>query len=759
MKLNYSFQNISSIISDSDKTSDAIIQSISFDTRKIIEGKSTLFVALPGVFKDGHSFLNEAYQKGVKCFLVSQKGATSHLKNAEEIVVPNTLEALEQFAQYHREKFSCAVVAITGSNGKTTVKEWLAELLSPTFTVSKSPKSYNSRLGIALSLLEITDKTQVAIIEAGVDEMDLKRSLIQPTHGILTSFGSAHRELFNSKESHFKEKIALFSDLEEFNYCLSEDQVNEFSDLIQNGNRIDPNELSDFLIEFSGKDNVSQQNVSLAITMALQLGVSKELIQKRLSQLTSLALRMESYDGKNGNVILNDTYNLDFDSLKHSLEYQQQNYPHLDRVAVIGVDKTDHETIDTIKNIINSFSPIEVLIKSPGETIQADFKNTCILIKGTRKSKMEKFASSLKKYNHQSYLEINLKSIRHNINYYKSLIKKETKLLCMVKASSYGSDAKTMGRFLENMGVDYLGVAYPNEGIELRSKGIKTPILVMNCEEQLFAECIKHNLEPAIYSLNQLDAFIKTLINYSIVSYSIHVKLETGMNRLGFSENEISSLIRTLKSQPEVKVASIYSHLAESNVLNSEYTKEQIYLFSSLCKEIADALPYSFLKHILNTEGISNYPESQMDMVRLGIGMYGVNENVKLRPAIALYSSISQIKEIKKGESVGYGQAFKSTDDMRVAIAPIGYADGIRRSLGNNCGGVYVDNQYCSIIGNICMDMIMIDVSSIDCSEGDKVEIIGENQSVQDLAKKMGTITYEVLTSFSSRLHRIYADQ
>ena len=648
MKLDYSYQQISLLLSATESDSDALIQTISFDSRKIINASSTLFIALTGVFKDGHSFIDAAYKKGVRHFLVSRKGVTAHLKGANEIIVPNTIQALEQLAKHHRERFSCPIVAITGSNGKTTVKEWLFELLSSTFKVTKSPKSYNSRLGIALSLLELSEQTEIGIIEAGVDEMVQKKNLIQPTHGILTSFGVAHRELFLSEEAHFKEKISLFEDLEHFHYILTEEQKIEFSRFIDKGKSVTPSQFSLLLKEFPSKDKIGIQNASLAIAMAIQLGLSKKTISKNIFNLSPLALRLESYDGINGNIILNDTYNLDIDSLRNSLEYQQLNYPHLKKVVVIGLDQNDVNKIVEIEKVTSAFSPIEVFIKTPGKEISVTFENTCILVKGTRKAKMEQYASSLKKYNHQSFLEINLKSIRHNINYYKSLIKKETKLLCMVKASSYGSDAKTMGRFLENTGVDYLGVAYPNEGVELRLKGIELPILVMNCEEQLFSECIENNLEPAIYSLSQLDSFIKTLINHSLISYPIHIKLETGMNRLGFSENDIPTLIATLKSQPEVNVRTIYSHLVESDVSDSNFTHEQIDRFKKISNLITNELPYPILRHILNTEGISNYNDAQMDMVRLGIGMYGVNENNLLRPAIGLYSSISQIKRVKK---------------------------------------------------------------------------------------------------------------
>jgi alanine racemase len=372
---------------------------------------------------------------------------------------------------------------------------------------------------------------------------------------------------------------------------------------------------------------------------------------------------------------------------------------------------------------------------------------------------MEIVAREFKRNNHQTYLEIDLKSIRHNISYYKTLIHPSTKLLCMVKASSYGSDAKTMGKFLEGMGVDYFGVAYADEGVELREKGIRTPILVMNCEEQSFSQCIDFDLEPAIYSLRQLDSFVKELINRSKVNYPIHVKLETGMNRLGFNENAIPGLVDLIKGQPEIIVKSVYSHLAQADIQESDFTTLQVSEFDRLSNLIEDKLSYSFSRHLLNSEGIQNYPKAQYDMVRLGIGMYGVSDNKNLRHAISWISSVSQIKKVRKNSSVGYGRSFIAPKDITVAIIPVGYADGLRRSLGNGKGGVYIGGSYCKIIGNVCMDMIMVDVSEASAKEGDLVEIIGKQQSMQDFAQNSSTIQYEIMTGFSKRVHRVYTDQ
>jgi len=752
LKLNYSFGEIAQIIAQESISGQEIIQSISFDTRRIINGEHTLFFTLNGVFRNGKSFIDDAYSKGVRHFVVAQKGSVSHLKDAKEIVVKNTLSALEKLAKHHRSLFNGPVVAITGSNGKTTVKEWLATLLSGEYTVARSPKSYNSRLGVALSLLEINNQTDIALIEVGIGEkgtLQDKREIIQPTHGILTSFGNAHRELFTTIEEHFIEKITLFENLPSFLFPekLSSEKLKH-----EHGEQVPI--LTSFISNFELKnDAISTQNLSLTIRMAQLLGISDTVVKERIKLLSPLAQRMEIFDGKEGNTIINDTYNLDIDSLEYSLSYQLSNAGNKPRIVLLGTNEKEK-----FNSILSKFQPLDVHYINAPEEFTTSFTNSNILITGSRGKRMDLLAQKMKQLNHQTFLEFNLKSIRHNIQYFKSKLKPDTKLLCMVKASSYGSDAKNIGVFLESIGVDYLGVAYPNEGIELRQKGIKTPILVMNCEEQSFNDCIHYDLEPAIFSIQQLDSFVKTLIIHSKFNYPIHLKIETGMNRLGFIEKDIQELIAFIHAQPEILVKSIYSHLAESDVVDSEFTYNQIKKLERISEEISRDLPYPTLRHILNSEGIKNYTSAQMEMVRLGIGMYGVNGEKELRQAISWFSSISQIKTISKGETVGYGRSFVATNEMDIAIIPVGYADGLSRQLSENNFGVYIQNTFYPLVGTICMDMIMVDVSGISAQEGDSVEIIGKNQTVLDLATKTGTISYEIMTRFSSRLHRKYID-
>jgi len=758
LKLNYSYQELTSLLAVEIKNHSAVIQSIEYDSRRIINGENVLFFALKGAFRNGHDFIDDAYSKGVRHFVVSKKSATAKFKDAHEIVVEDALIALEKLATYHRKKFNYSVVAITGSNGKTTVKEWLGQLLSGSKNVARSPKSYNSVLGVALSLLEMKPQTEIAIIEAGIGEkgtMLRKMKMIQPTHGIFTSFGKAHSELFSSKEEHFEEKMSLFQDVECFFY--PENAI----PTCKNGKAVAENNYSDLLKNFSLKDSASRQNARLAIAMCKEFGLSDDEIKDRIADLSPLALRLESFDGINGNTILNDTYNLDLDSLEHSLSYQLANCNGKKRVLVLGLHEKNEARELAIKRVVAQFEPISLHFQFPNKKVKIDEQNSSILIKGTRSAKMEILAHQLKQQNHQTFLEIDLKAIRHNINYYKSKIDDSTQLLCMVKASSYGSDAKTMGLFLEQIGVDYLGVAYVNEGVELRSKGVKLPILVMNCEENAFSECVDNQLEPAIYSLRQLNSFITELIGCGKTNYPIHLKLETGMKRLGFEESQLPELIGIIKGQPEIRVQSVYSHLAESDLIDSQFTKEQIARFENVSSQIKEELPYKLMRHILNSDGIINYASAQFDLVRLGIGMYGVTENENLRQAIAWKSTVSQLKEIRKGESVGYGRAFVAEKDMTIAVIPVGYADGFRRSLSHGVGGVYIGNQFCPVVGNVCMDMIMVDVTELGQIKTleariNSVEIIGEHQTVAYLASKMNTISYEVMTSFSSRLHRIY---
>lgn len=730
---------------------------MAYDSRGIIEGKHLLFFAFEGNFRNGHDFIPDAYEKGVRHFVVNYDFETE-LEDIHLIRVENPFLSLISLAKHHRKQFNYPVIGITGSSGKTTVKEWLSELVSTQLKVVRSPKSYNSRLGVALSLLEMHHQADVAIIEAGISEpgdMDVLKDMIQPTEGIFTSFGSAHRMNFATESEHLNEKISLFSGLNSFFYASS------INHSLENGIPVNPSDYSEFFDGFS-EDRILRQNASLAIAMSQKLGLSNETILGAMRKIRPLALRLELFDGKNNSLIINDSYSLDLDSLHHALQFQIANCKDKKRIVVLGISTAGSPIISAINEIVASYNPEEYILLTQGAQLTLDVTNCCVLFKGERSMQLEKLAHTYRFHRHQTYLEIDLSAIRHNIGQYKSRLKPETRILSMVKASSYGSDAKKMGLFLEKLGVNYFGVAYPWEGIELRQSGVTLPILVMNCEPQDFESCIENRLEPAIYSFNQLEAFIEALIHKDLRNYPIHVKLETGMQRLGFDEAQLNALIQKIHSQPEVRVKSIYSHLAESDVPDSDFTASQIALFDRLSTQITGTLPYSVLRHISNSEGAANYPEAQFDMIRLGIGMYGITglKSLKesLKPAIRWYSSISQVKQLKKGSSVGYNRTFIAEEDRQIAVIPVGYADGLSRSLGQGKGHVFVGNHACEIVGNVCMDMIMVDVTSLNAKEGDSVEIIGFNQPIEALAKLMGTIPYEVMTRFSSRLHRVFIE-
>ena len=764
MKINFTYSEICSITKGRSLTehSNPVLTSISFDTRKIVQGQDTLFFALIGDFRNGHLFIHEAFSKGVRFFVISQEIDVALYPEAAFILVENSLWALQEIAKTHREKFSFPMVAITGSVGKTMVKEWAYHFLSPKLRVIRSPKSFNSQLGVALSLLELNENCDVALIEVGIskpNEMARLQEIIQPTIGIFTAFGSAHQENFDSKESHLEEKLTLFSEcLKTYYHSSIELNSRQISEI--NGIEIYPDILDEYKKNISIDDKVSLHNLEIAVQIAHEFSIPETQISAKISSLPRLALRMETFEGINGNTIINDTYNLDFDALTQSLEYQYSLAKMRQRYVIIGLDDESLVKKEDVDKLIMPFHPDKVIyIDSDSEVDHIE--NSVILIKGTRKADMHRVARQYRLKNHKTFLEIDLNHIRNNLGVYKGYLKPKTKILAMVKSNSYGSGTEKMAAFYEQQGVDYLGVAYVDEGVELRKQGITTPILVMNAEEDGFEDCIAFNLEPAIYSFEQLDQFIKELIFLDKTDYPIHLKVNTGMMRLGFEVSEISQVMEILQAQPEVKIKSVYSHLADSdNSKELEFSNIQIKRFEKAWMKIQEYINYPFDRHILNSEGVSRFPDAQYEMVRLGIGIYGYSSNPefkkKIQPAISWNSSISQIKKIRKGESVGYGRAFIADSEMKIAVIPVGYADGFRRSLSNGKGSVFILDKCCKVLGRVCMDMIMVDITEVDCLPGTPVEIIGKNQTMEQFASKMDTIPYEVMTSFSKRVHRVY---
>ena len=741
---------------------DLLLNSISVDTRKIIDGSQLAFYALQGEFKDGNEFINDAYSKGVRVFVVTKKPNT-HLENACFLVVNDPLTALQALAKFHRDQFQFPVIAITGSVGKTTTKEWLYHLLSTQFRIIRSPKSYNSQLGVALSLLELNDDCDVALIEVGISrpgEMEVLEKMVSPDIAVLTNIGTAHLANFKDLNQLFSEKTKLFLNAKKI--FLGPGINPSDSPFLKEGELIKMEEEELRLLPFD--DAASKMSATMAIAIAKFLKVPIEKIRAAIPSLPRLAMRLETYEGVNNNLIINDTYNLDLDALKHSLEFQASIATKRPRVLIIGLHQQDLPMLEKIYSIAKPFNLNEIHVMNSGDEPSFTFENSVVLIKGTRKSNMQTWAMHLKLRKHKTQIEINLSAVRHNLIAYKESLHKQTKILVMVKAQAYGSGLVRIAQFIEKTGVDYLGVAYVDEGVELRKAGVLLPILVMNAEEEAFGDCINYNLEPAIYSFEQLDALLHQLIAQSKEGFPVHLKFDTGMNRLGFLPNEVRKLVDIIRSQPEICIKSVYSHLAESdNKENQRFTLDQIDRFSSSCEQIKTAINQPFLRHILNSDGIVNFASNQLDMVRMGIGVFGISTNPvwkkKLQAVIAWKSTISQLKKVSKGQSVGYNRTFIAPTDLTIAVIPVGYGDGYRRSLSNGKGGVFIQGVFCPTVGNVCMDMIMVDVTHIKVNSGDEVEIIGLNQGVEELAIQMGTIPYELLTGISQRVHRSYINE
>ncbi|MDB2656877.1 alanine racemase [Crocinitomicaceae bacterium] len=757
MKLAFSYKDLSEQLQVSLPESDRVIRSVSFDTRRIVGGEDVLFFALKGEFRDGHEFIQAAYDKGVRTFVVSEKIDDSKFEGAAFAQVEDTLKGLQSLAKKHRQKFSIPVVGITGSAGKTIVKEWLGQLLEEHYRVVRSPKSYNSQLGVALSLLEIHEDCDLALIEVGISsagDMETLADMVQPTHGIFTSLGSAHAQNFESRDAHMAEKLRLFETCKKVfvHHSIPVDTNDPKMKIVHEKSYTTLLQLLPF------EDEISRHNAALAIAASRHFELEDLVIERVLPKLDRVALRLETFDGINNCLIINDTYNLDTDALRSSLEYQLSVAQGRNRTVIIGIE----ENHDEIKKILEDFEPIDFHFISDADDPLPEFSNSVVLIKGRREMRMEQLAMRLRERKHQTYVEVNLSAIRNNLTYCKSKLAPQTKVLAMVKASSYGSGIDEMGVYLERIGVNYLGVAYADEGVQLRKAGVQLPILVMNTEEGAFEDCVAYDLEPCIYSTQQLNALILQLIYEGKTNYPIHITLETGMNRLGFESDSIPELLRMLQTQPEVRVKSIYSHLATADEIGSAFVKEQVVHFERDSQEIMKHLPYKVDRHIANSEGVLHYPEYQFDMVRIGIAMYGYTSEKEdqqhLQEAVRWFSAISQIRAVASGTSIGYGRASIAERSTRIAVIPVGYGDGFRRSLSQGKGSVVIQGQRCPVIGNVCMDMTMIDIGDLTAEVGDSVEIIGDSISLAEIADQMDTIPYEVLTGISRRVQRLYVE-
>jgi Alr-MurF fusion protein len=811
--VNLSIKNIIPIIKAEyfGENQDFKFQTISIDSRSFQNNDTTLFFAIIGPNNDGHRYIEELISSGVKCFVVNHIPEASKSK-ANFLVVENTTTALQHLAAYYRSQFYFPIIGVTGSNGKTIVKEWLNFLLSPDFNIIRSPKSYNSQVGVPLSIIGINENHNLGIFEAGIstiNEMENLQKIINPTIGILTNIGSAHDEGFVDISQKIKEKLKLFNnvevlilnknktietflkpDMKTFTWSTTDKSASVFFQKKTHDNysvlNITYNKIC-FKIEIPFIDAASVENCMHCIMTMLYLNYDLAVIENRVSQLYPVEMRLKVKKGINNTTIIDDSYSADFQSLKIALDFLENQKQHKKKTLILSdifqSGLNDEELYSLVSQLIisNKISRVicigETILKYKNKFLNAvsffntndfiahfdtiDFNNENILIKGSRSFEFEKIVSLLEEKTHETVLEINLNAISHNLNFYKSKLKPNTKLMVMVKAFSYGNGGFEIAKLLAHHKVDYLGVAFADEGIELKKAGIELPIMVLNPEMTSFQAIIQNQLEPEIYNIKGLKAFVKIAENKNLLDYPIHIKLNTGMNRLGFDEENLPELISLLSKKNCVKVKSILSHLAASDDLTHDiFNKKQISDFESMSNNMITVLNINPILHISNTSAITNYPQAQFNMVRLGIGLYGVSndplETLQLENVGTLKSIISQIRKLHKGESIGYGRRFMVEKEIKVATIPIGYADGISRSWGNGLGYVMINNQKAYILGSVCMDMLMVDVTHINCFEGNEVIIFGKDPSVSEIAKKLNTIAYEILTSVSQRVKRVF---
>lgn len=792
-----------------------LVDKLSIDSRVLGKNNKTLFFALKTTKNDGHKYIQELIDRGVVNFVVEKIPANTGNK-ANFVLVNNSLKALQELAKWKRNLSSLKTIGITGSNGKTMVKEWLYQLLNVDFNIVRSPKSFNSQVGVPLSVWEIKNNNDLGIFEVGIsksNEMDVLEEIVHPEIGIFTNIGNAHSENFENLQDKIQEKIKLFRNSKKLIFK-DEGELGETikqSDLLVNVEKLSwsftsksnlqvlgvlkdktkttitglyKSEVSTIEIPFI--DNASVENAITSWLLMLEFGYYNEDINNRMQLLNPIEMRLEQLEGNNDCTLINDVYSFDLNSLKIALNFLDTQIQHTSRTAILSnieqsgiesnklyqevADLTKQYKIDKIilvgeeisgfKNLFSSdkifcFDNAEELIDS---LHSLQLINEVILVKGARSFRFERVVKLLAKKSHDTVLEVNLSAISRNLNFFKSQLKPETKLMVMVKAFSYGGGSYEIANLLQYHNVDYLAVAYADEGKTLREAGITIPILVLNPEVSSYQTLIDYKLEPEIYSLRVLKEFQKVLVGKE---FSIHLKIDSGMHRLGFQNIHIPELLENLSKNKNIRVESIFSHLSSADdVSESDFTTQQASYLKDAYQSITEKLYYKPMLHLLNSVGIVNYPQYQFDMVRVGLGLHGITNNMEaqqfLEPVTGLKTVISQIRTITEGESVGYNRRFIATKEMKIATLPIGYADGIDRRWGNEIGEVVINSYKAKIIGIIAMDMLMVDITDINCNEGDEVEVFGKNITVSEMSEKIGTIPYEVLTKISPRVKRIY---
>ncbi len=802
---------------------DAKVGFLLTDSRSLCFPEETLFFALKSGRNDGHNYIPELYRRGVRNFVVCEvpDDYENIFPKANFLKVVDTLEALQRLAERHRDEFNIPVVGITGSNGKTMVKEWLYQILSADVNVTRSPRSYNSQIGVPLSVWLMNEQTQVGVFEAGISlpgEMLALRDIIQPTIAVLTNLGAAHQENFKSMEEKCREKLVLFHDAEVAVYDGDDELVaSAFASLDYKGEKLcwsrkDPNvpmfikavekketattityvykggEEQSFRIPFI--DEASVSNSLVCAIVALRLGVAPGQLDERMRQLEPVAMRLEVKEGRHGCTLINDSYNSDFNSLDIALDFMNRRPDHNGRTRTLilsdimqsGVapERLYREVGDLVrKRGVEKFIGIGPVVSAQkdvvqvadksffttvGEFIHSDvfknLRNEVILIKGARQFGFDRITELLVQKVHETVLEVNLNAVVDNLNYYRSFMKPETKLVCMIKADAYGAGSVEIAKTLQDHRVDYLAVAVADEGAMLRGNGITSNIMIMNPEMSAFKTMFDYDLEPEVYSFRLLDALVKAAEAEGITGYPVHIKLDTGMHRLGFDpERDMEELVKRLKRQNAIIPRSVFSHFVGSDSDSfDDFSAHQFELFDKGSRQLQAAFDHKILRHIDNSAGIEHFPGRQLDMCRLGLGLYGINprDNSVINNVSTLKTTILQLRHVPAGDTVGYSRKGKIDRDSVVAAIPIGYADGLNRHLGNRHCYCLVNGQRAEYVGNICMDVAMIDVTGIDCKEGDSVEIFGDALPVTVLSDVLDTIPYEVLTGISNRVKRVY---
>lgn len=820
--MHYTIDNITALIGARRfGNAEASIDWLLTDSRSLAFPETTLFFAIRTKMGDGHHYIPELYRRGVRNFVVGNVSDNSDTlyPKANFLLVVSPLKALQRLAERHREEYNIPVIGVTGSNGKTVVKEWLYQLLSPSMNVTRSPKSYNSQVGVPLSVCLLNEHSQVGIFEAGISqpgEMQALKDIIQPTIGLMTNIGPAHQENFATIQEKCLEKISLFKDADAVIYCADDDVISEcMSASLYTGDTIAwsrhnadaPLYVSKVEKEDKGThivyhylgyendinipftDEASVQNCIHCLAVCLYMHISAAEIKQRMAQLEPVAMRLEVIQGVRGCTLINDTYNSDVASLDIALDFMNRR-PELDNkpktlilsdILQTGLDASElykqvaemvsHRGIDRLIGVgpeISAahslfsvkktfFANSEALIESG---LLDTISNEVVLIKGSRKFGFEQITAALSLRVHETTLDVNLGAIVENLNFYRSFMKPETKITCMVKASAYGAGSVEIAKTLQDRGVDYLAVAVADEGADLRRAGITTGIIVMNPEMTAFDTLFQYDLEPEVYNFKLLKALIHAAEKQGIQDFPIHVKLDTGMHRLGFNPlTDVPQVIEILKQQNAVIPRSVFSHFVGSDSPDfDEFSAHQYDLFLQGSSQLQAAFSHKILRHICNSAGIERFPERHLDMVRLGLGLYGIDpiDNRRISNVTSLRTTILQIRNVPKGDSIGYSRRSYVDRNSRIAAIPIGYADGLNRHLGNRNGYCLVNGQKAPYIGNICMDVCMIDVTDIACEEGDVVEIFGDNLPVTVLSDKLDTIPYEILTSVSNRVKRVY---